>query len=102
MHIDELKAGYDSFVYKLIVEDEENLIESLQQNILNLIRDDKIILSFIKFKDLEIRIREKTLYWGSWDISFRRRMPTFIEQMTDPNEGFTKRDYEILYLMEQI
>lgn len=100
----ELRTVINKFTYKLDIEDENNSINDLSQNILDLLKDNKIEInfSFIKFKDLDITIREKTLDWNSWDISFGMRMHSFVRNITDSTKGFSEYDFKTLYLMDQI
>lgn len=104
INVDELKENINSFEFKLFVEGDVNSFENLSQNTLRLIKSKKITitLSFIRFDDLEVIIREKTIHWESWDISFGQRMFSFVNQITDPAQGFSKYDFETLYLMDQI
>jgi len=96
LNIFELRSVIDSFTLKLIVEDNENLITDLSQNIINLMRTNKIEirLSFINYDDLDVTIKEKTINWKSWYISFARKFFTFAEEITDPNTGFTNYDFK--------
>lgn len=104
LSIFELGSVFDSFTLKLIVEDHENLITDLSQNIINLVITNKIEirLSFINYDDLDVTIKEKTINWKSWYISFARKFFTFAEEISDPNAGFTNYDFKTLYLMDRI
>ena len=62
----------------------------------------EIILSFANNNSLDITIKEKTILWDCWDISFSSKMGEFITSITDSDIGFTEQNYKILYLMNQI
>lgn len=100
-NIDSCKNLYK---YKLEIIDCKNLIQDFSQNISELLHDNKIeiILSFANNNSLDITIKEKTILWDCWDISFESKMGEFITSITDSDIGFTEQNYKILYLMNQI
>ena len=100
-NIDSCKSLYK---YKLEIIDCKNLIQDFSQNIYELLHNNKIeiILSFANNNSLDITIKEKTILWDCWDISFSSKMGEFITSITDSDIGFTEQDYKILYLMNQI
>jgi hypothetical protein len=100
-NIDSCKNLYK---YKLEIIDYKNLIQDFSQNIYELLHKNKIeiILSFANNNSLDVTIKEKTILWDCWDISFESKMGEFITSITDSDIGFTKQNYKILYLMNQI
>lgn len=100
-NIDSCKNLYK---YKLEIIDCKNLIQDFSQNISELLHNNKIeiILSFANNNSLDVTIKEKTILWDCWDISFSSKMGEFITSITDSDIGFTKQNYKILYLMNQI
>lgn len=100
-NIDSCKNLYK---YKLEIIDCKNLIQDFSQNISELLHNNKIeiILSFANNNSLDITIKEKTILWDCWDISFSSKMGEFITSITDSDIGFTEQNYKILYLMNQI
>lgn len=100
-NIDSCKNLYK---YKLEIIDCKNLIQNFSQNIYELLHNNKIeiILSFANNNSLDVTIKEKTILWDCWDISFSSKMGEFITSITDSDIGFTKQNYKILYLMNQI
>lgn len=102
--IDNIDTYKDSFKYKLEIIDHKNLIQDFSQNIYELLHNNKIeiILSFANNNSLDVTIKEKTILWDCWDISFSSKMGEFIASITDSTIGFTEQDYKILYLMNQI
>ena len=100
-NIDSCKNFYK---YKLEIIDCKNLIQDFSQNIYELLHKNKIeiILSFANNNSLDVTIKEKTILWDCWDISFSSEMDDFIASITDSTIGFTEQDYKILYLMNQI
>lgn len=100
-NIDSCKNLYK---YKLEIIDCKNLIQDFSQNISELLHNNKIeiILSFANNNSLDITIKEKTILWDCWDISFESKMGEFITSITDSDIGFTEQNYKILYLMNQI
>lgn len=100
-NIDSCKNLYK---YKLEIIDHKNLIQDFSQNISELLHNNKIeiILSFANNNSLDVTIKEKTILWDCWDISFSSEMDDFIASITDSTIGFTEQDYKILYLMNQI
>ncbi len=100
-NIDSCKNLYK---YKLEIIDCKNLIQDFSQNISELLHKNKIeiILSFANNNSLDVTIKEKTILWDCWDISFESKMGEFITSITDSTTGFTEQNYKILYLMNQI
>lgn len=100
-NIDSCKNLYK---YKLEIIDYKNLIQDFSQNIYELLHKNKIeiILSFANNNSLDVTIKEKTILWDCWDISFESKMGEFITSITDSDIGFTEQNYKILYLMNQI
>lgn len=100
-NIDSCKNLYK---YKLEIIDCKNSIQDFSQNIYELLHKNKIeiILSFANNNSLDVTIKEKTILWDCWDISFESKMGEFITSITDSDIGFTKQNYKILYLMNQI
>ena len=100
-NIDSCKNLYK---YKLEIIDCKNLIQDFSQNISELLHNNKIeiILSFANNNSLDVTIKEKTILWDCWDISFESKMGEFITSITDSDIGFTEQNYKILYLMNQI
>lgn len=100
-NIDSCKNLYK---YKLEIIDCKNLIQDFSQNIYELLHNNKIeiILSFANNNSLDVTIKEKTIRWDCWDISFSSKMGEFITSITDSDIGFTEQNYKILYLMNQI
>ncbi len=100
-NIDSCKNLYK---YKLEIIDCKNLIQDFSQNIYELLHNNKIeiILSFANNNSLDVTIKEKTILWDCWDISFESKMGEFITSITDSDIGFKEQNYKILYLMNQI
>lgn len=102
--ISNINSCKNLYKYKLEIIDCKNLIQNFSQNIYELLHNNKIeiILSFANNNSLDVTIKEKTILWDCWDISFSSKMGEFITSITDSDIGFTKQNYKILYLMNQI
>lgn len=84
--------------YLEIIDEHGKLTDFENQNIDELIRtkDIHLFLSSTE-EDIEVSIYHKTLRISGWLLSFPGRMPSFIETIENPEEGFTEEYLKILY-----